>query len=89
MNCMGGWCMKRDHCAYYWRKSETTMERLCEPDNTDAYRRYTIRDLEAPVPRKVAYQVPSQGSTRSALLADGRWNQEGFHATPSYVYPRT
>lgn len=88
MNCMGGWCMKRDHCAYYWRKSDTTMERLCEPDNTDAYRRYTIRDLEAPVPRKVADQVPSQGSTRSALLADGRWNQEGFHAAPSYVYPR-
>jgi len=53
MNCMGGWCMKRDHCYYYWRKSETTMERLCEPDNTDAYRRFTINDLEAPVSRKV------------------------------------
>lgn len=88
MNCMGGWCMKRDHCAYYWRKSNTTMERLCEPDNTDAYRRYTIRDLEAPVPRKVADQVPSQGSTRGTSLAQGGWHQEGFHATPSDIYAR-
>lgn len=60
MNCMGGWCMKRDHCAYYWLQAETTMERLCEPDNTDAYRRYTIRDLEASMPRKVDPQEASQ-----------------------------
>lgn len=71
MNCMGGWCMKRDHCAYYWRKSDTTMERLCEPDNTDAYRRYTIRDLEEPVPRKVADQVPDQRQSSSTLVARG------------------
>lgn len=71
MNCMGGWCMKRDHCAYYWRKSDTTMERLCEPDNTDAYRRYTIRDLEASVPRKVVDQVPDQRQSSSTLVARG------------------
>jgi hypothetical protein len=69
MNCMGGWCLKRDHCAYYWRKSETTMERLCEPDNTDAYRRYSIRDLEASVPRKAANSVPHHGQASSARMA--------------------
>lgn len=63
MNCMGGWCMKRDHCAYYWRKSETTMERLCEPDNADAYRRYSIRDLEASVPRALDSETAGQGSS--------------------------
>lgn len=63
MNCMGGWCMKRDHCYYYWRKSETTMERLCEPDNTDAYRRYSIRDLEASVPRAVDPKTSGQRSS--------------------------
>lgn len=89
MNCMGGWCMKRDHCFYYWRKSDETMERLCEPDNTDAYRRYTINDLEAPVPRKVAYQVPNQRQGSGPSLAQRGWNQEGVYATPSYVYPRT
>lgn len=64
MNCMGGWCMKRDHCAYYWMQSDNTMERLCEPDNNDAYRRFTIRDLEAPVPRQMDPQEasPKQGS---------------------------
>jgi len=63
MNCAGGWCMKRDHCYYYWLKSETTMERLCEPDNTDAYRRYTIRDLEASVPRAMDPKTSSEGSS--------------------------
>lgn len=69
MNCMGGWCMKRDHCAYYWLRSENTMERLCEPDNTDAYRRVTINDLEAPMSRKVAHQVSNQGQGDGSLLA--------------------
>lgn len=86
MNCMGGFCLKRDHCAYYWRKSDITMERLCEPDNTDAYRRYTIRDLEASMPRKVAHQVPSERSAGGASLAQGGWEQEGVHATPPNIY---
>lgn len=88
MNCMGGWCMKRDHCFYYWRKSDETMERLCEPDNTDAYRRVTINDVEAPVPRKVAYQVPNQRQGSGAPMAQGRWDQEGLLANASYVYAR-
>ena len=57
MNCMGGWCLKRQNCAYYWQDSDMTMERLCEPDNTDAYRRVTV-DFQASVPRAVAHQVP-------------------------------
>lgn len=73
MNCMGGWCMKRDHCAYYWRKSENTMERLCESDNTDAYRRYTIRDLEASMPRKVdSAQAGSEPGSRPHRVVWGR-----------------
>jgi hypothetical protein len=63
MNCMGGWCSKRQNCVYYWQESYMTMERLCEPDNTDAYRRYSIRDLEASVPRSVDPKTPGQGSS--------------------------
>lgn len=80
MNCMGGFCMKRDHCYYYWRKSEETMERLCEPDNTDAYRRFTVTDLEVPVPRKVAHKVPDEKPGSRLFMAKGRWDQEGVHA---------
>lgn len=86
MNCMGGWCMKRSHCYYYWRKSEETMERLCEPDNTDAYRRFTVTDLEVPVSRKVANQVPNEKPGSRLFMAKGRWHQEGVHADAPRVH---
>jgi hypothetical protein len=68
MNCMGGWCLKRQNCVYYWQESYMTMERLCEPDNTDSYERVTV-NFPASVPRKVAYSVPDQGQTSSPRLA--------------------
>jgi hypothetical protein len=45
-----------------------TMERLCEPDNTDAYQRVTV-DFPASVPRKVAYSVPVKGQAGISRLA--------------------
>jgi len=68
MNCMGGWCLKRDNCVYYWQESYMTMERLCEPDNNDAYERVTV-NFPASVPRKVAYSVPDQGQASSPRMA--------------------
>jgi hypothetical protein len=67
MNCMGGWCLKRQTCVYYWQESYMTMERLCEPDNNDAYQRVTV-NFSASVPRKVAYSIPDQGQASSARL---------------------
>jgi hypothetical protein len=68
MNCMGGWCSKRQNCVYYWQESYMTMERLCEPDNTDAYQRVTV-DFSASVPRPVAYSVPVKGQAGISRLA--------------------
>jgi hypothetical protein len=68
MNCMGGWCLKRDNCVYYWQESHMTMERLCEPDNTDAYQRVTV-DFPASVPRPVAYSVPVKGQAGISRMA--------------------
>lgn len=68
MNCMGGWCQKRDNCVYYWRESYMTMERLCEPDNTDAYQRVTV-NFPASVSRKVAYSIPVKGQAGISRLA--------------------
>jgi hypothetical protein len=65
---MGGWCLKRDNCVYYWQESYMTMERLCEPDNNDAYQRVTV-NFPASVPRKVAYSVPDQGQASISRLA--------------------
>jgi hypothetical protein len=68
MNCMGGWCLKRDNCVYYWQESYMTMERLCEPDNNDAYQRVTV-NFPASVPRKVAYSVPIKGQAGISRMA--------------------
>jgi hypothetical protein len=68
MNCMGGWCQKRDNCVYYWQESYMTMERLCDPDNTDAYERVTV-NFQASMPRPVAYSVPDQRQASSARMA--------------------
>jgi hypothetical protein len=45
-----------------------TMERLCEPDNTDAYERVTV-NFQASMPRPVAYSVPDQRQASSARMA--------------------
>jgi hypothetical protein len=68
MNCMGGWCLKRQNCVYYWQESHMTMERLCEPDNTDAYQRVTV-DFPASVSRPVAHPVSIKRQAGIARMA--------------------
>lgn len=61
ISCMGGWCDRRGSCAYYWRSAPITLERLCEPGNTDAYDR--IRPgTQISLSREVGDQVSAEGS---------------------------
>jgi hypothetical protein len=38
VNCMGGWCNKREHCVHYEPRPQCIpIERLCELGKTDCY----------------------------------------------------
>lgn len=45
VSCMGGWCSMRDGCMYYHHDSEVILERLCEADWLDAFRRVSASML--------------------------------------------
>lgn len=37
VNCMGGWCLVRDKCDHHRLNISVMVERLCKPNQTDAF----------------------------------------------------
>lgn len=66
LSCMGGWCMQRNSCAYYWAVAPIIVERLCEPGQTDVYAR-----VATSMPRQSADPDAACGSSAGPRLADG------------------
>jgi hypothetical protein len=49
VQCMGGWCKKREQCAHYWAaplRMRAPVERLCEPGHDDPEEISTGRNVK-------------------------------------------
>jgi hypothetical protein len=66
LSCMGGWCMQRNSCAYYWAVAPIIVERLCESGQTDVYAR-----VATSVPRQSADPDANCGPSAGPRLAGG------------------